>query len=708
MDWIDESLPVEGMHCTSCAARIEGALNALPSVEAGVNVSTNSVSVRYQPSITPYETLVSTIQSLGYEVPLPGDTEILSQKRETWLILRMTCALLCSLPFFLDMLHMWISFPWNFPPWIQLFLATLVQGFCAWPFYSSSWRVLKGGGMSMDLLVVLGTSAAYGMSVGTLFLTPNAPLYFESAVVIVAFVLLGRFLEGRAKKKTSSAITSLMRLQPQKAFVLQNGEFVELPVEKVKVGDVFLIRPGEKVAVDGRVLKGSSSIDESLLTGESSPVKKEEEDLVYAGTVNGEGTLRVESQRIGHSTILASIIRLVHRAQSSKAPIQRFADRVAGVFIPSVLFIAFCTALYWGAWRGLFVDALLNAVSVLVVACPCALGLATPTVISVAIGKAARKGILIREAQVLELAPQIQAVFLDKTGTLTKGSPQVQSIFSVKEGKEKDVLRWAAALEEGSEHPLAKAITQEARERGLKWEACEAMQSTQGLGVQGRVEGQSIVVGSKEFLKSLSIPFSFDSDEIFVAVNGEVLGFITVRDQLRDDSKEAIKQLKYRGLELTMLTGDQQAVADEIALELGLESYRARVLPQDKIRAIRDEQSTGSLVGMVGDGVNDAPALAAADVGMAMGGGSGVAIESAPVTLLGRGLGGVVDFLDLSRLTMRKVRQNLFLALIYNTLCIPMAAMGWLSPMIAGGAMALSSLSVVTNALLLKVSVDHR
>jgi Cu+-exporting ATPase len=603
------------------------------------------------------------------------------------------------------------------PDGVQLVLATVVQFAFGRPFYRGAWNALRGGGANMDVLVALGTTIAWGYSAVVTFVEPGGHLYFESSATIITLVLFGKWLEARARSRTGAAISALVALQPPTARVerpVDTGGIttMEVPVAEVRPGDTLQLRPGESFPVDGEVIDGRSSVDESMLTGESLPVPKDNTDPVFAGTVNGTGALRVRATGVGATTALARIVQLVSEAQGSKAPIQRLADRIAGVFVPVVLVLA---ALTFGGWMlsgASLVDALVPAIAVLVIACPCALGLATPTAVIVGIGEGSRAGILIRNAAALEAAHRLDLLIVDKTGTLTTGRPQVVKIIAFDGATDAQVLGVAAALEADSEHPLAHAI-REAGATGadMKTPRVEGFEAVVGSGVRARIDGRSALLGSAEWLQAEGIDVTTrpiqdaDTDRltwVAVALDGRALGMIGLADALRADTADAVARLRAASVELRVMSGDQEAVTARVAAEAGIVSYRARCTPGDKAAEIGRLKAEGRSVGMVGDGINDAPALAAADVSFAIGSGSGIALHTADITLMGNRLSQVVDAIDLSRATMAKIRQNLFLAFGYNALGIPLAAAGMLDPVIAGAAMAASSVCVVGNALLLR------
>ena len=714
---------IGGMSCAACAARIEKVVGRLPGVEGSVNFAAETARVRFTPGLTDPAAIVGAIAKAGFSAtPIAGrdrEAERARKAAEFHAELRLFwISALLSLPFLVQMIGMlgagasgsmhhdeWL------PRWAQLLLATPVQFWIGLRFYKGAWSSLLGGGANMDVLVALGTSVAYFFSVAVVVLDRHdLHVYFEASASIITLVLLGKLLEARARARTSAAVEALLRLQPPTARIERDGQIVELPVAQVVAGMVFVLRPGDSVPVDGEVLSGESSADEAMLTGESVPVAKAPGDKVFAATVNGAGVLRCRAVGVGAETLLAGIVRLVEQAQGGKPAVQRLADRIAAVFVPTVVAIAFATFLAWWWIGGELAPALVNGVAVLVIACPCALGLATPTAVMVGTGQGARAGILVRNAEALELAEKIRTLVVDKTGTLTEGRPAVLDVRVAPGASRADMLALAASLEETSHHPLAQAVVAAARGDGLAWTPAEAVQAVGGKGVIGRVDGREVAVGSPDFLaeRGAALPaevldplLTAALTPVCVAVDGRAVGALGIADPLRATSKAAVARLQAMGVRVVMLTGDHPAAAARIAAEAGITDFRAQVLPGDKAAAVEALRGDG-LVGMVGDGINDAPALAAADVSFAIGAGSDVAIEAADLTLVRNDLNSVADAISLSRATLGKIRQNLFFAFIYNVLGIPAAALGLLNPVIAGAAMAMSSVSVVSNSLLLR------
>ncbi|MCL4679919.1 MAG: heavy metal translocating P-type ATPase [Rhodocyclaceae bacterium] len=711
-------LALSGMTCAACATRIETVLNKLPGVEATVNFASEKASIRFVPGQVDAAALIAAVRRAGYDArESTGDTRAAEKARKAAAyraeLRRFWISVALSLPLLAQMGAMFSGEHEDMlPRWLQFALATPVQFWIGWRFYVGAYNALRGGAGNMDVLVALGTSMAWLFStVVTALDLHHQHVYFEASASVITLVLMGKLLEARAKAKTSAAIEALIRLQPQTACVLRDGELVEVPVASLNPGDVFVVRPGESVPVDGEVAEGASSVNEAMLTGESLPVAKNPGDKVFAATVNGEGLIHCRATGVGSHTLLAGIIRMVEQAQGSKAPVQRLADRISAIFVPVVTAIALVAFAGWWIFAGDFTNALVNAVAVLVIACPCALGLATPTAIMVGTGRGAAAGILVKNAEALELAKNVEVLAVDKTGTLTQGKPEVADVVSAGGVDETELIRLAASLEQGSTHPLAEAIVARAKERGLALAQPSGLQAVAGKGLTAMLAGEDYALGSPAFLaergvavpEALLAPLAGAGKSVVAVSRGlTLLGLVGVADRLRPSSREAVARLQAQGVEVVMLTGDNRATAAAIAREAGIDRYEAEVLPQDKAAAVARLKSGGRRVGMVGDGINDAPALAAADVSFAIGGGSDVALEAADVTLMRSDLLSAADAIDLSRATLAKIRQNLFFAFIYNVLGIPLAALGMLNPVIAGAAMAMSSVSVVSNSLLLR------
>ncbi len=715
---------IYGMTCVACATRIEKVLNALPGVEATVNFASETARVRYVPGIATPELLAAMVRKAGYEASERVEANAVEEKARRARAYRAELRLLwlsiaLSLPLLLQMFSMFGQDHTELlPRALQLALATPVQFWIGRRFYVGGYKALRGGGANMDVLVALGTTMAYGLSaVVTLAGLHHQHVYFEASAVIVTLVLLGKLLEARAKLRTSAAIEALVRLQPKTARVERDGALVEVSVESMHIGDMFVVRSGESIPVDGLIATGESGVDESMLTGESVPLGKRPGDKVYAGTLNQQGLLRCRAEGVGAATMLAGIIRLVREAQGTKAPIQRLADQVAGVFVPVVVAISALTfALWWGI-GGDLAPALVNAVAVLVIACPCALGLATPTAIMVGTGRGAQVGVLVKNAVALEQAEKIRTLIVDKTGTLTEGKPEVTDVVPAAGFSMRELVAAAASLESGSAHPLAQAVLEHAKQLALTPWPMRDFRSVTGMGVQAVLDvaalggEQTLLLGAPAFLAqsglaidALTVGPLVEQGKTVIAIGGagRVMGYLAIADKLRPSSREAVAKLRRMNIDVVMLTGDNAATAKAIAASAGVSTYRAHVLPGEKAAAVAQFKAGGHVVGMVGDGVNDAPALAAADVSFAIGAGSDAAIEAADIALMRNDLLSVVDAISLSRATLGKIRQNLFFAFIYNVLGIPLAAAGMLNPVIAGAAMALSSVSVVSNSLLLR------
>jgi Cu+-exporting ATPase len=704
-------LALGGMTCAACATRIERNLNKLPGVSASVNFATETAQVRFLPGESNVEALITSVRKSGYEARVQQSGTPVNHAAETARLKReFAVALVLTAPMWVSMALMAGGHASVLPGWLELVLATPVQFYSGARFLRGALKALRGGTANMDVLITLGTGIAWSYSsVVVLARLESYHVYFEGAATIITLVLLGKLLEMRAKARTSAALTSLIRLQPQTAWIQdENGQLREVSLEQLKVGTTFVVRPGDSVPVDGEVLSGASAVDEAMLTGESTPVAKLAGNHVFAATINGSGALTCRATALGRDTMLAGIIRMVAQAQGSKAPVQSLADRVSAVFVPVVLGIALIS---FAAWliAGSFENAVVNAVAVLVIACPCALGLATPTALMVGIGRGAKAGILIRNAVALEQAGRLSVLLVDKTGTLTQGRPTVIGVKAI-DADEADLLRVAASLEQLSEHPLAAAVRSFAATRGIAAPAVDNFHSVAGGGVSGQLDGRPVALGSVDWLRAQGTTVdeagaaevrSAGVTVVGVARAGMLLGFLAIADAVRPTSKAAVTRLKAMGVRVVMVTGDHRATAESVARAVGIEEVRARVQPAEKAHEVARFKNEGNVVGMAGDGINDAPALAAADVSFAMAGGTGVALDTADVTLMRGDLALLPDAVELSRRTLARIRQNLFLAFFYNALGIPLAAFGFLDPMVAGAAMAASSLSVVANALLL-------
>ncbi|MBA1322003.1 heavy metal translocating P-type ATPase [Pseudomonas plecoglossicida] len=712
-------LPISGMTCASCAGRVERALRKVPgAAQVSVNLATETARVEAPAQALP--ALVEAVRQAGYEASMPDAAAPDPDDAQRHLRnerLAVAAAVLLALPLVLPMLLQPFGVHWMLPAWAQFALATPVQFILGARFYRAAWKAVRAAAGNMDLLVALGTSAGYGLS---LYQWANAPLgvephlYFEASAVVIALVLLGKYLESRAKRQTASAIRALEALRPERALRVLDGREEDVPISQLRLHDLVRVKPGERFPVDGEVIEGSSHADEALISGESLPVPKHPGDPVTGGAINGEGQLLVRTLALGTETVLARIIRLVEDAQAAKAPIQKLVDRVSQVFVPAVLVIALITLLGWWWYGAPLETALINAVAVLVIACPCALGLATPAAIMAGTGVAARHGILIKDAEALERAHAVNRVVFDKTGTLTSGSPRiVHSLAAVAD--EAHLLRLAGALQQGSEHPLAKAVLGACNEHGLDVPPVSDSQSLTGRGIAGVVEQRQLALGNRRLLEDSQLQpgelagkaQTWEAEGrtlswlIEQAPQPQVLGLLAFGDSLKPGAAEAVRSLRARGVSSHLLTGDNRGSAKVVADALGIEDVYAEVLPADKAATVTVLKRDG-VVAMVGDGINDAPALAAADIGIAMGGGTDVAMQAAGITLMRGDPRLVPAALEISRKTYAKIRQNLFWAFIYNLVGIPLAAFGLLNPVLAGAAMALSSVSVVSNALWLK------
>lgn len=713
---------IQGMTCASCVRHVEKALLEVPGVsQVEVNLASEKARVIYGADAT-IPQLLEAVEDAGYDAqalsddsPLPHPDKT-SELKQQFRLFQM--AALFSLPLVAPMLLLPFGLNLMLPPWLQWALATPVQFWLGSRFYAGAFKAIKARNGNMDLLVALGTSAAYGLSVYQLLRGGHAhALYFESAAVVITLVLLGKFLEARAKQQTSEAIRSLEALRPDTARVLKNGQETEIPLAQVRVGDRVIVRAGERIPVDGKITSGQAQIDEALITGESLPVSKGPGDSLIGGAINLDGFLEVETSAIGAQTLLAKVIKMVESAQAAKAPIQKLVDRISAVFVPVVLGIALLTLLGWLIAGAGPERALLNAVAVLVIACPCALGLATPASLMVGMGLGARNGILIKDAEALEVAHSVTTVAFDKTGTLTQGKPEVQEIYALESSKD-DLLVQMASLQQGSSHPLATAILAKAAANGLSLNPITGLKTLAGRGLQAEIAGQLLVLGNQRLMEESGIDLqsaagvvaAWQNKGLTLAYLGEpsshrLLGAVAFADKIKPSAKATIEALHSLGLQTVLITGDHQSAAQSVAQELGIDVVYAEVLPGDKAQIIQKLQAQGDhgqIVAMVGDGINDAPALAAAQVGMAMSTGTDVAMQAAGITLMRGEPLLIPDAIEISRRTYAKIRQNLFWAFVYNGIGIPLAALGLLNPVLAGAAMAFSSVSVVSNALLLR------
>lgn len=711
-----ETFAITGMTCANCSARVEKELKATEGVlEANVNLATEKATVQFDGNLTA-ENLIQRVEAIGYGAILFDEAHKQKIQEEKAAYLRkmkrdLILSAVLTAPLMIAMIAMllgshagWVHF--LHLPLVQLILVTPVQFGVGQRFYRGAYHALKTKAPNMDVLVAMGTSAAFTLSVYNGFFNPhNSDLYFESSGMIITLILLGKYLEQKAKTKTSDAIKQLMSLQAKTAMIIVAGEEKEVPIEEVQVGDILRVRPGEQIPVDGKILKGQTTIDESMLTGESLPVDKQVDDQVFGGTVNTTGSIQFSATQVGSMTVLSRIIRMVEDAQGEKAPIQQIADKISSIFVPTVLGLALLTLLATGLVTGDWQQAIVHSVSVLVIACPCALGLATPTAIMVGTGLGAKSGILIKGGGALEKIAHLTTIVLDKTGTITEGKPVVADFEAV----DPQALAYLTSLEQHSEHPLAKAIYHYGKDQ-VEIMPVDNFESLTGQGVTGIINGQSYFVGSKRGLKERNISFPEDrvlaleeegKTVMFLTDSTKMLAMISVTDQVKASSKAAIAALHQSGIKVKMLTGDNPQTAQYIGEQVGLQASDivAEVLPEDKAQVVKELQSNGQSVGMVGDGINDAPALALADIGIAMGSGTDIAMETADITLMNSDLLSVEKSIHLSKLTLRKIKQNLFWAFLYNVIGIPFAALGFLNPIIAGGAMAFSSVSVLLNSL---------
>ncbi|MBA7480583.1 Copper-exporting P-type ATPase [subsurface metagenome] len=723
------TLAVSGMTCATCALRIEKGLKNVAGVNlASVNLASEKATVEYDPKLVEEGQFEKLIRDLGYDAiqePKAGDSTDREKELRRREGRKLRVSFIVSASLSVPLLVAMFAGLFNIEALmflhnriVQLVLATPVQFVIGYRFYKNAYKSLRSGSPSMDVLVALGTSAAYLYSIYNGFLRSlpvgqSPALYFEASAIIITLVLLGKLLEAVAKGRTSEAIKRLIGLQPKTARVLRSGEEVDIPIAEVQVGEVVLVRPGERIPADGEIIDGTSAVDESMITGESIPAEKAAGDQVIGATINTFGAFSFKASKVGKDTVLAQIIRVVEEAQGSKPPIQRLADRVAGIFVPAVLGVSVITFLIWLLAAGNLTMGLISAVAVLVIACPCAMGLATPTAIMVGTGKGAENGILIRSGESLELAYKLNAVVLDKTGTITRGEPSVTDVVSLNGWSRADLLRVAGAAEKNSEHPLGIAVLEAARSELEGIEEPTEFQATPGKGVQAVVEGRTVLIGTRSYLHEHNVSVEAVEDQVseleaagktvmLLSVDGTAQGLLAVADRVKDSSRRAIQALKEMGLQVYMITGDNRRTAEAIGREVGVADIMAGVLPERKAQAVEEIHKQGKIVAMVGDGINDAPALVTADIGMAMGTGTDIAMEAADITLMNGDLMSVPTAIRLSQRTMRKIKQNLFWAFFYNIVGIPIAALGMLNPIIAGAAMAFSSVSVVSNSLSLR------
>jgi Cu+-exporting ATPase len=722
---------ISGMTCAACSARIEKGLNKLPGIaKATVNLAMETAHVEYIPALVSVNEMVNKVEKLGYKAEPKQEHKDKADYRKKDIKkqkLKLLISAILSLPLLWAMVShfSFTSFIWLpelfMNPWFQLALATPVQFIIGKQFYVGAYKALRNGSANMDVLVALGTSAAYFYSVYLTIKSLNSgghhqvEMYYETSAVLITLILLGKLFEALAKGRSSEAIKTLMGLQAKTALVIRQGQEVNVPVEEVTVGDVIVVKPGEKIPVDGIVIEGLSAVDESMLTGESIPVEKRAGDKAIGATINKYGVLNIQATKVGKETALAQIIKVVEEAQGSKAPIQRVADVISGIFVPIVVGIAIVTFCIWyfAFEPGSFASALEKAIAVLVIACPCALGLATPTSIMAGSGRAAELGVLFKGGEHLEATHRLDVVILDKTGTVTKGKPELTDILLGDGVEENSFLRWVGAAEKNSEHPLAEAIVAGIRGKGVHFPIADSFEAIPGYGIRAVVEGREILVGTRKLLAKYQISAQtaletmnqFEESgktAMLVAVDGSYAGMVAVADTIKESSAEAVKRLRELGIDVIMITGDNERTAKAIAKQAGIDNVLAEILPEGKAAEVKKIQDSGKKAAMVGDGINDAPALATAHIGMAMGTGTDIAMEAADVTLMRGELTSIPDAILMSKRTMTNIKQNLFWALAYNVIGIPIAALGFLAPWLAGAAMALSSVSVVLNALRLQ------
>lgn len=700
---------IRDMNCSSCVTKIEKRLGNIEGIiESSINFATGKGKVTIDSKGPSAEKIAQIISELGYPATAIDEGDSLKEEKGTYpsLYIKTFGSLVLALPLVIPMFGEFFGRSWGLPPYLQLIIATIVQFGAGYSFYTSTFKGLKTFSANMDTLVALGTSAAYFYSFFAVVFGFSKFLYFETSVVLIALILLGRFFEHRAKQRAQRGMKALLKMQAKNARVKKDGKAQDIPIEEVIKGDIVLVRPGDRIPIDGEVVGGSSHVDESMLTGESIPVNKERGKKAFAGTVNVEGALEVKAIRLGKETSLGNIIRLVEEAQGSKAPIQKFADKISGIFVPIVLLIATVTFFIWGLGFGNWVEGLLSGIAVLVIACPCALGLAVPTVIMVACAQGVKEGILVKNIEGLELTDKVDTLIVDKTGTVTEGNLSVESIHT-KLPKE-EFLKLSVSLSHHSHHPASQVITSFYKDQ--KVEELSNFKSHNGKGLTGIYNGEKLILGSLLFLQESGVDIGVYKEAIdkevgivvLLAQEKKCIGYIVLSDQIKEDSQEAIRSLHKMGKKIFLMSGDRKKVVQSVGKQIGVDGYFAEVLPEDKAKHIKELQDKNRVVGMVGDGINDAPALALADVGFAVAEGTDVAMESAAIGLMRSNLTNLLGAFHLSKKTFIKIRQNLFFALVYNCMGIPLAALGLLNPMIAGGAMALSSISVVLNSLTLR------
>lgn len=720
-------LDIKDMYCASCSARIEKRLNNLKGIEkAVINFASKKGYIEYNSEIIRPKNIQIVIEKLGYhskviEDKKSSDNSDKENQKADKLLKKAVISIILTSPMIIGMLLSFAGIHIEFlhKPLVQFILATPVQFYIGGVFYKNAYKTLKSGSANMDVLVAMGTTAAYFFSIYTGFLadyfgsSSNLHIYFEASASVITLVFLGRYFEERAKNKTTGAIKKLISMQPKKARILIENKETEIPAEEIQIGDTIIVKPGEKIPVDGTIISGNSSIDESAITGESVPVEKKEGENVIGGTINKFGAFKFKAEKIGKDTVLSQIIKLVEEAQGSKTHIQHLADKISAIFAPAVLFIAVITFFIWYLGFGELESGIINAVSVLVIACPCALGLATPTAVMVGTGKGAENGILIKNGEVLESAYKMNSIIFDKTGTLTEGNLQVTDIIPLNEFSKEELLLYSGSIEQSSEHPIAKSVTSYAFSETEKLMEAQEFKAEAGSGIRGRIDGKEIIIGKQSFIQEITEIEEEIREKIYelenhgktviiTVIDSRIAGIIAIRDTVREESKSIVKKLRELGITPIMLTGDNRRSAEAAAGEIGIDEVISEVMPDEKAEKVNQTKKEGKLTGMVGDGINDAPALTSADIGIALSTGTDVAIESADIILVKGKLSGIYKAVQLSRNSMNIIKQNLFWAFIFNTLGIPLAALGHLSPIFAGMAMSFSSVLVVSNSLRLK------